>query len=179
MRVLPVLCAALLLAAMAAGQTGTARGNYVGCSFGCGPYVPLVTTPSISLQTVSPNPVGASNATGGLTAGATNSTLSLVNGNTDATYTAPVWYSGGDMPLSWSLANAPAAEIKVGHHGASKNQAGGTWVSYSGPEVTNPVEAAAKAKGGKHAARIYTNQDINGLKPPDNTVKYGGTTKKL
>ena len=69
--------------------------------YGCGPYVPLLTTPEISLETVSPNPVGASNATTGLIAGATNSTLSQIEGSTSSVYTAPVWYQGG-APLTTS-----------------------------------------------------------------------------
>ncbi len=70
------------------------------CFYGCGPYIPLATTPEISLQTVSPNPVGASNATTGLIAGATNSTLSQIEGSTSSEYTTAVWYQGGGAPLT-------------------------------------------------------------------------------
>ena len=59
------------------------------------PFVPLLTTPEISLEQFSPNPVGASNATTGLIAGATNSTLSQIQGSTSSVYTVPVWYQGG------------------------------------------------------------------------------------
>src|ERR1700691_6393168 len=70
-----------------------------GCYYGCGPYIPRLTTPEISLQQFSPNPVGATNATTGLIAGATNSTLSQVNGSTSSVYTVPVWYQGGEALL--------------------------------------------------------------------------------
>src|SRR5260370_7460980 len=80
----------------AVGQVRNVRGY---CWYGWGPYIPLVTTPTVSLETVSPSPVGASNATGGLLAGARNSTLSMVTGNTSAVYTEPVWYSRRASPM--------------------------------------------------------------------------------
>src|ERR1700690_198876 len=92
MRPFLIFSAVVLLAAAAFGQQPFPHPIY-------GPYVPLVTTPEISLQQYSPNPVGASNATTGLIAGATNSTLSQVQGSTSSTYTVPVWYQGGDAPL--------------------------------------------------------------------------------
>ena len=91
-----VLCSILLLSVLSFGQNERGIPGY--CPYGCGPYIPLITTPSIAFSTVSPNPVGATNATGGLVAGATNSTLSEVARNTDAVYTMPVWYSGGQTP---------------------------------------------------------------------------------
>src|SRR5208337_1948866 len=53
----------------------------------------------VSLQQFSPNPVGASNATTGLIAGATNSTLSQMQGSTSSIYTVAVWEQGGGDPL--------------------------------------------------------------------------------
>ncbi len=102
MRPCLVLCAVVLIAVAAFGQQPIPPRIYGPCIFGCGPFVPLVTTPMVSLQQVSPNPVGASNATTGLIAGATNSTLSQVSGNTNSVYTEPVWYEGGGAPLTTS-----------------------------------------------------------------------------
>src|SRR5450631_2229164 len=83
MRPYLVLMAVVLMAVAAFGQQPpTPHPTYNGCLYGCGPYVPLVSTPMVSLQTVSPNPVGASNATTGLVAGATNGTLSQIQGTT-------------------------------------------------------------------------------------------------
>jgi hypothetical protein len=90
-----------LMAVAAFGQQPFPRPGYGPCIYGCGPYIPLITTPEISLQTVSPNPVGASNATTGLIAGATNSTLSQIDGPTSSEYTEAVWYEGG-APLTTS-----------------------------------------------------------------------------
>src|SRR5271157_1346782 len=97
MRPYSVLSAVVLLAAAAFGQVPY---PYGGCYYGCGPSVPLVTTPEFSLQQFSPNPVGATNATTGLIAGATNSTLSQIQGSTSSEYTAAVWYQGGGAPLT-------------------------------------------------------------------------------
>jgi len=90
-----VLMAAVLLAVAAFAQQTIPHPGYSSCFYGCGPFVPLVTTPEISLEQFSPNPVGASNATTGLIAGATNSTLSQIQGSTSSVYTVPVWYQGG------------------------------------------------------------------------------------
>ncbi len=81
MRPYLVPMAVVLLAVAAFGQQPVPR-IYGPClyGYGCGPYIPMVTTPEISLQQYSPNPVGASNATTGLIAGATNSTLSRDSG---------------------------------------------------------------------------------------------------
>ena len=100
-----VMGSILLLSVLSYGQDWRGVPGY--CPFGCGPYVPLITTPSLALTTFSPNPVGASNATGGLIAGATNSTLSEISGNTDAAYTVPVWYSGGQTPIISPITAGP------------------------------------------------------------------------
>src|ERR1700726_2154138 len=114
MRTVTVILILLASAALALGQAG-ARGVPGYCSYGCGPYVPLVTTPNVSLQTVSPSPVGASNAPGGLLAGARNSTLSMITTNTDAVYTEPVWRSGGGSPIVSPAVRLPL-EARAGMH---------------------------------------------------------------
>ena len=90
---------AVVLMAVAAFGQQPFRPGYGPCVYGCGPSIPLLTTPEMSLQQFSPNPVGASNATTGLIAGATNSTLSQIQGSTSSVYTVPVWYQGGGAPL--------------------------------------------------------------------------------
>src|SRR5882724_12838615 len=98
MRLFTLSCAAVFISSFAFGQAPAVRGYYGGY----GPYVPLATVPEYTLQSVSPSPVGASNATTGLIAGATNSTLSQVSGDTSSVYTQPVWYEGGGAPLMTS-----------------------------------------------------------------------------
>jgi hypothetical protein len=189
MRLLKVLAAALFLSSLALGQMPMVNG----CAgyYGCGPFVPLVTTPSVSLQTVSPSPVGATNATTGLIAGARNSTLSLVNGNTSSVYTEAVWYSGGGAPEISSP--AVSLEVRPLHHGEmhggmhiqmrdhERGEAGPRNWTYiaSLNETVSPVEASAAAKSGKKATRTITNQDIDQENQKTGTVKYGGKTEEI
>jgi hypothetical protein len=187
MRLFTVLCATVFISSVALGQANVVRANAVpGC---CGPYVPLVTTPMISLQSVSPNPVGASNATYGLVAGATNSTLSIVNGNTSSEYTQPVWYAGGTTPLiSEPAVQLPGRGMRMERgeqergqrereHGRSEAK---SWTYYGSQEETSsPVEAAASAKTGKHATRTITNQDVEQQNQKNGTVKFGGKTEQI
>jgi hypothetical protein len=167
MRSFAVAIVAFAFSAMAFGQAGV-RGVPGYCPYGCGPYIPLITTPSISLQTVSSSPVGATNATAGLLAGARNSTLSMIPGDTDASRTVPVWYAGGDMPIvppSGPLSHFGAMGMHE-EHGEHAEHAQvefprGSWTYYSGRmSRETPVEASSAAKSGKHAARTYTNDDV-------------------
>jgi hypothetical protein len=184
MRLFTALCVSLFVSSMALGQT-TAIRSCVGY-YGCGTFIPLVTTPEISLQTVSPSSVGASNATYGLVAGATNSTLSIVNGNTSSVYTQPVWYSGGTTPLI----SSPSVTLPVPlqrpmihmegmerEHEKAESPAR-AWTFYSAEEAS-PVEAATSAKSAKRAARTYTNQDVEQENQKNGQVKYDGKTEQI
>ncbi len=100
MRPYLVLTTVVLLALAAFGQQPLPYDGL--CFYGCGPYIPRLTTPEIHLQQISPNPLGASNATSGLIAGATNATLSEIEGSTSSVYTVPVWYQGSGAPFMTS-----------------------------------------------------------------------------
>src|SRR5689334_1838246 len=97
MRGLRLLCAILLLSGLTFAQNmGRSYPGYAGCFYGCAPFVPLVSTPMISFQTVSSNPVGATNATGGLSAGATDSTMESLPVDSSTDHTQVVWYWGAN-----------------------------------------------------------------------------------
>jgi hypothetical protein len=164
MRVFAIALAVTISSAMAFGQAG-ARGVPGYCAYNCGPYVPLISTPSVSFETVSPSPVGASNATGGLHAGARNSTLSLIDGNPDAVHTQVVWYSGGGSPLVSPAVRLPQHMehmMQMMHMEHGQGEEAHRWTYYAGrAETASPVAASAEAKNMKHAARTYTNDDIN------------------
>lgn len=179
----PVLCAVLLVSSLALAQApGYER---------TGPYVPMITTPSISLQTFSPAPVGARNATAGLMAGARNSTLSMTDGNTSSVYTEAVWYSGGGAPVI----SGPAVSLEVrplhGHpmhpempmemRGRERAEPGPrNWTYFAAMnETSNPVEAAMAAKGGRKATRTITNDDIDKENQKTGMVKYDGKTEVI
>jgi hypothetical protein len=158
----------LMVPALALAQSGV-HGVPGYCSYGCGPYVPLVTTPIVSLETASPNPVGASNATGGLHAGARNSTLQMMSGDTNAVHTQSVWVSGGGSPLVSPAVRLPHPEAMMGMHEEHMmhmqhghgEEAPHAWTYYAGrAQTASPVDAAAAARSGKHAARTYTNADV-------------------
>jgi len=113
-----VLTATVLLAVAAFGQQPRPYGGCV-YGYGCGPSIPLVVTPEISLQQFSPNPVGATNATTGLIAGATNSTLSEIEGSTSSVYTVSVWYQGGAPLITPAVRLSPET---IGREGRVRHE---------------------------------------------------------
>ena len=186
MRTVSFAVLVLVFSALAVGQSGV-RNVPDYCLYGCGPYVPLVTTPTVSLETVSPSPVGARNATGGLLAGARNSTLSMVMGNASAVYTEPVWYSGGGSPMVSPAVRLPheerggmheeRAERREAGHGEEMRQ---VWTYYTGREPSVGTEqATSTARGVKRAARTYTNQDVERMNQQNGQVKWDGKTEKI
>jgi hypothetical protein len=184
MRIPIALFAVALFSSVVAAQGVPASVGYDGCG---APYIPRLTTPEVSLQTVSASPVGATNATYGLTAGATNGTLSNVTGNTGGTYTQPVWYAGGTTPLI----SSPAVELSVpvvhmqhmGHmermeREHERAEAPKAWVYYE-EETSSPVDASAVARTERHATRTVTNQDVDQQNSKNGFVKYNGKTEQI
>jgi hypothetical protein len=183
MRFATLLLMALSLSSLALGQTTTLRG-YAGY-YGCGPYIPLVTTPEVSLETVAPSPVGASNATYGLEAGARDSTLSIVHSNVSPTYTQPVWYSGGTTPLIVSpqvqlpFAQAPERREREERREERELHAR-AWTYFASEEATvSPVEAAQAIRTAKHAVRTYTNDDVERQNQKNGFVHYDNKTEQI
>jgi|SRR5208282_6123787 len=205
MRPYLVLMAVVLMAAFALAQQPV---PYPGAClvYGCGPYVPRLTTPEISLQQYSPNPVGASNATTGLIAGATNSTLSQVQGNTSSVWTVAVWYQGGDAPLTSS--NIHLWPERIGREGRVMHEAMGGPMHEGRPGEMRPREErpregrvreerearqseearrdwtfitgpSAVESHFKKAARVYKNEDVTRQNDKNGTVKHDGKTEKL
>ena len=193
MRPCLVLIGVVLIAVAAFGQQPVPR-TYGGCVYGCGPYVPLLTTPMISLETVSPNPVGARNATTGLVAGATNSTLSQLEGSGSSNYTVAVWYQGG-APLTTrdvNLLPEPIGREMRSMHGGMPEERGSReingpenarhesrrqWSYFTGSEYTTDLAKVAKGPGaGPHA---YTNADVTRQNDKNGNVHYDGKTEKI
>jgi len=190
MRPYLVLMAVVLTAVAVFAQQPFPHPAYGPCLYGCGPYVPLVTTPEISLQTVSPNPVGASNATTGLIAGATNATLSEIQGSTSSEYTVPVWYQGGSAPIMTQQVRLqperlgregrPIHEERAREERGPREEARGGWTYFTGREHTSSAaQGATEAKGFKKATRVYTNEDVTRQNDANGTVKHGGKTEKM
>lgn len=205
MRPYLVLSVLLLMSAVAFAQSPA---PYPGaCSYyGCGPYIPRLTTPEISLQQYSPNPVGATNATTGLIAGATNSTLSQVQGSTNSVYTVAVWLQGGDVPLITRDVNLSPERInreghpiretmheprplgpppleERAHQFRAREERHEEHGQRESPEargnwtfITGP---AAVPTSFKKATRSFSNEDVSRQNDKNGMVKYDGKTEKL
>jgi len=207
MRPYLILTAVVLMAVVALGQQPF-RPGYGPCDvYGCGPFIPLLTTPEVSLQQFSPNPVGASNATTGLIAGATNSTLSQVEGSTSSVYTVAVWYQGGAPLITPEVHLWPETVGREGRpmHEAMREERGyqgrpreerprearsrereehgaraeahGDWTFFTGREHTS--DATSVVKGFKKAARVYNNGDVWRQNEKNGTVKYDDKREKM
>jgi hypothetical protein len=186
MRPFLVLSVVALLAVAAFGQTMPHPYPY---SYNYGyTYAPLLTTPMMSLQTYSPNPVGASNATTGLVAGATNATVSdLPEGSTSSDYTVAVWYQGGSPLITpevntWPIPHegmmaGPMMGYGMGEEHERHHEKRAQWTYFSGPEHTTPVAEAATGPGpAKHS---YSNDDVTRQNDKNGEVRYDGKTEKI
>ena len=120
------------------------------------PFVPLVTTPSVALETGLPTQVGASNATAGNVAGATSAPLSSTSG----------------MQATGSA--APQANAN------EQSRQGGFEFAVARFESSRGVAqlAGSIAKHSQHG-REYTNADVDHLNQNNGTAQYGGKTERL
>jgi hypothetical protein len=184
MRLFTAFCATLLFSALALGQ-GAARG-YTG-PYSYGPYVPLVTTPEVSLQTAAPAPAGARNATYGLEAGARNSTFETMNDQSSSNYTETVWYSGGGAPVISPEVSLEARPMPAHHEmhfmmreheGEKVEAASREWTYFGASEMETAVDTSA-GKSARHATRTITNDDIDKANQNTGNVKYDGKTEKI
>jgi hypothetical protein len=178
MRKLSVLCLLLLLSGFAAAQAtiigGAASNWFPAYGVYAAPYVPLVTTPSVTLTTVSPSPVGASNATWGNVAGATNATLSdeFIGQPPVGVYTQPVWYGPSAAP--------EAGEPMHGHmHGKKEQGNGATFMAGTTAGTWSVAQLMTGSAPARKASRTYTNQDVDRATQGTGTVKYRGKTEHI
>ncbi|MGH9499012.1 MAG: hypothetical protein ACRD3L_07690 [Terriglobales bacterium] len=177
MRQLSVLCVLLLLSGLAAAQNTVIGGTTANWAPAYGvyaaPFVPLVTTPSVTLSTVSPSPVGASNATWGNVAGATNATLSreFVAEPPVGVYTQPVWYG----PSAAQHFGGPMH----GHMHAQREAEGGEFVGGVSAGTWSAAQLMAGMAPARKASRTYTNQDVDRMNQDTGMVKYRGKTEHI
>ena len=175
---LTILCLVVLVSALAFGQAvvvgGTATSGPATVGLYAAPFVPRISTPVVSLSTVSPNPVGATNATYGNVAGATNSTLSIVTPPPTGVFTQPVLYNPtAPDPLLYfqPVSSAPAGNATLAR------SAGAGMSSFEGN-----ISAAELMKSygpAKKAARTITNADVDRFNQATGTVKYSGKTEQM
>jgi hypothetical protein len=171
MRLLKALGFALLLSVLAGAQVvviGGTASNWAPGAYAA-PFVPLVTTPSVSLTTISPAAAGASNATFGNVAGATNATLSneFIAPPAIGVETVPVFYgtTGTTGASSAPVATAKAGEFNLG----------------IGSVAVGVAQLVPAAGTGQKASRTYTNEDVGRISEridqSTGVVKYGGKTE--
>ncbi|HXM64584.1 MAG TPA: hypothetical protein VN950_27230 [Terriglobales bacterium] len=184
MRSLKTLSVILLLSGLAAAQAtvmgGTASNWVPAYGVYAAPFVPLVTTPSVTLATVSPSAAGASNATFGNIAGATNATLSFVSQPPAGAYTQAIWSppytqpSGFGPSAAVETATEPVSEARPARRAHAFDVGVASW--QGSQSATNLM---ASSTGAKKAGRTYTNQDVDQVNQKNGTVKYDGKTEHI
>jgi hypothetical protein len=177
MRQLMIFCVAIILPALAAGQATVISGyavNWAPPGIYAEPFVPLLSTPTMSFENVSPSPVGASNATAGNVAGATNATLSVLPAG-----------PGEQLPSSVFFGSEESS-IESGTEGESRSQ--GSTSTESRPlelgvatfqDSYGAAQLAASTRARQQAKRLYSNLDIERMNQMTGMVKYEGKTEHL
>lgn len=190
MRLVSLCCMVLLLCGLGMGQTTVIRGqasNWIPTGVYAAPFVPLVTTPEVTLSTVSPWSAGASSRAFGLVAGATNSTLSdeFVGDSPVGPMTQPLWYQPSAEPeYGTGAIYGPPRIRREGPremHGRREAQAEQAFDFVSQPRESREGVAALMgetARTGK-AARTITNQDVQRQNQNNGYVKYDGKTEHI
>src|SRR6266568_1293759 len=112
------------------------------------PFVPLVTTPSVSIETGLPMQIGASNATAGNVAGATNATISIV---------APNMSASPGVQSTPEVAPRPESEPSTQSAGVSTSGFEFGAASFEGSLGASQLPASRPQQ---RPARTITNDDI-------------------
>lgn len=190
MRSVMMISVVLLFCGFALGQAtivNGAAGNWIP-SYGyyAAPIVPLITTPSVSLATVSPDPVGARNASWGNVAGASNSTLAIVNEPAQGVYTQPVFYapapSAAVVVIEPPVPHHEIVEAHGEHHmnmNPEHHMEHHRSYDYAAGYDMGGIAASAKSAQGKKAGKTYTNDDIDKMNQATGQVKYDGKTEQM
>ncbi|HZQ23697.1 MAG TPA: hypothetical protein VFA89_12975 [Terriglobales bacterium] len=183
MRQVLAVCAVLLCASLAFGQATVISGwsSNVGWGGYYPPtqFVPLISTPSVSLQASSALAVGASNATAGLVAGATDATLTLTTPAVNNAYTVPVWSTNmpGQALVPAQLPGPPEEAAPAERMHGRRHLYTGSAQFLAGPGTAEQVKMAAANR--RPAKRTFTNQDVDQLNQQNGTVKFRGKTEKI
>ena len=134
-------------------------------------------TPAVSLGTYSPSPAGASNATGGLVAGASNSTLDNVVYAPRTVFSVTHWY-GPDAEELGAAEPETITEHGMHHERMHHERPFDAGIAAFQSSEGLATLAGLSKPGGK-ASRTITNQDVDQLNQNNGTVKYRGKTEKL
>jgi len=178
-----LVCGALLVfCGLAFGQAtvigGTASNWAPSYGVYAAPYVPLVTTPEVTLSTVSPGSAGASSSAFGLVAGATNSTLSseFIGEPPSGPYTEPVWYGPSN---EFAGAYPPPAPHGMYPHREGQRERAFDFIAESRESRESVALLKGEAGAPRKAARTYTNSDVERMNQNNGFVKYDGKTEHI
>jgi len=171
------LCAMLLcFCGVAVGQAtmigGTASNWAPAYGVYLAPFVPLVTTPEVTLSTAAPAPVGASNSTFGLVAGATNATLS-------SEFIGEPPAGGVYTSLSWYGPTAAQPEIGPRAYERKPKEQAFDFIAGARESRESVVRLMGQAGPARKASHSYNNQDVDRMNETTGTVKYRGKTEHI
>ena len=183
MRQLRMLCITIILPALAAGQAIVSSG-YVIDSRPPGtyaqPFVPRLSTPSMSFEDALPSPVGASNATAGNVAGATNATLSVFPAGPVVQH--PPTPSLEPMNSSIEFQEEPQsnahAESAAETNFSTEPRPLQLGVA-SFQDSYGVAQLAANSRARQQAKRLYTNLDVDRMNQMTGMVRYRDKTERV
>jgi hypothetical protein len=183
MRKLTVFCMAIILPALAAGQaavTSGYAGNWTPPGTYAQPFVPRLSTPSMSFESVSPSPVGASNATAGNVAGATTATFSVSPPGPVVQHPPSMAMGPSNTSIeSWSDFELPTDAESRGEATPSAETRPLELGVASLQDSYGVAQLAAASRARREAKRLYTNLDVERMNQMTGLVKYEGKTERI
>jgi len=165
MRQLLIASAVVFISVAASAQVTVASGyasNWTPApGLYAGPFVPLVATPSLTLETAVPRQVGASNATDGLVAGATSVPIPAL-----AARTLQTAHGSGQAP--------PQTEVNE-----QSRRSGFEFGVAKFEDDEGLAQLAASTRKHLQVAKTYTNADVEQLNQRNGVVQFEGKTERL
>jgi hypothetical protein len=173
---LTIFCLAIILPALAAGQEIFSSGYVIDSPPGvyAQPFVPRLSTPSMSFENVSPSPVEASNATAGNVAGATNATLSVFPAG-------PVVQHPPSLALGLENSSIESgAEVAARAEATPSGEPRPLELGVASFQDSYGVaQLAGSSRAREQAKRSYTNLDVERMNQMTGMVKYRDKTERV
>lgn len=134
--------------------------------------MPMLTTPIVDLGSASAGSVGATNATAGNIAGASNATVPLGVTSSAMMNLAPVYgfpIVNAPMAPMQTSPNAPSGDTGRPSLGVATFDSAYDFPSL-GDQTLADVAKLTKEHAQQHPSKVYTNDDVQKLKPPTNAT---------
>ena len=183
MRKLTMLCVTIILPALAAGQAIVSSGYAIDSpppGVYAQPFVPRLSTPSMSFENVSPSPVGASNATAGNVAGATNATLSVFPAGAVVQYPPTLALEPANSLIGFQEEPELNTQTESQAETTSSNEPRPLQLGLASFQASYGVaQLAATSRARQQAKHLYTNLDVERMNQMTGMVKFEGKTERL